>query len=291
MTHPATDRLTGLPNQRAVQDSLKRMVAQASRSITPLAAVMLDLDPKMTPGMVGEVADQTLFVPRTDWMLQAMLAGHLAAGRIRLLLHHEPVAADTERSRRRTGGKLDLDLRAELDDAGRRQAQEVGRGRGVAVHAGEQFLAPVGHAAVERRDDDVARQEVRGLHVLDHAAVLAQARDDAVDSLHESVFRILLTHMMGDPRTISASLEFINVSRQEGSDEILQIDFATAFPIAGRPVVLLKDVVNTGVIETYLLNQLSAAGADVTYRELDDLSHCYPREMNAPILNWLAGRR
>jgi phospholipase/carboxylesterase len=25
----------------------------------------------------------------------------------------------------------------------------------------------------------------------------------------------------------------------------------------------------------------------VTYRELDDLSHTYPREMNAPILNWL----
>jgi phospholipase/carboxylesterase len=34
---------------------------------------------------------------------------------------------------------------------------------------------------------------------------------------------------------------------------------------------------------------LSAAGADVTYRELDDLSHCYPREINAPILNWLHG--
>jgi phospholipase/carboxylesterase len=34
---------------------------------------------------------------------------------------------------------------------------------------------------------------------------------------------------------------------------------------------------------------LSAAGADVTYRELDDLSHCYPREMNAAILNWLRG--
>lgn len=32
---------------------------------------------------------------------------------------------------------------------------------------------------------------------------------------------------------------------------------------------------------------LSAAGADVTYRELDDLSHCYPREMNAEILTWL----
>jgi phospholipase/carboxylesterase len=34
---------------------------------------------------------------------------------------------------------------------------------------------------------------------------------------------------------------------------------------------------------------LSAAGANVTYRELDDLSHCYPREMNAEMLQWLDG--
>jgi diguanylate cyclase (GGDEF)-like protein len=40
----STDRLTGLPNQRAVQDTLKRMVAQASRTITPLTAVLVDLD-------------------------------------------------------------------------------------------------------------------------------------------------------------------------------------------------------------------------------------------------------
>jgi phospholipase/carboxylesterase len=32
---------------------------------------------------------------------------------------------------------------------------------------------------------------------------------------------------------------------------------------------------------------LSAAGANVTYRELDDLSHTYPREMNAEILHWM----
>jgi phospholipase/carboxylesterase len=31
---------------------------------------------------------------------------------------------------------------------------------------------------------------------------------------------------------------------------------------------------------------LSAAGADVTYREIDDLSHCYPREINADIVDW-----
>ena len=38
------DALTGLPNRRATDDTLKRMVAQASRSVTPLAAAMLDLD-------------------------------------------------------------------------------------------------------------------------------------------------------------------------------------------------------------------------------------------------------
>jgi phospholipase/carboxylesterase len=32
---------------------------------------------------------------------------------------------------------------------------------------------------------------------------------------------------------------------------------------------------------------LSAAGANVTYREIDDLSHTYPREINAQILRWL----
>jgi diguanylate cyclase (GGDEF)-like protein len=40
----STDALTGLPNQRAVQDTLKRMVAQASRTMSPLAALLLDLD-------------------------------------------------------------------------------------------------------------------------------------------------------------------------------------------------------------------------------------------------------
>jgi phospholipase/carboxylesterase len=32
---------------------------------------------------------------------------------------------------------------------------------------------------------------------------------------------------------------------------------------------------------------LSAAGANVTYREIDDLAHTYPREINAPLLDWL----
>jgi phospholipase/carboxylesterase len=34
---------------------------------------------------------------------------------------------------------------------------------------------------------------------------------------------------------------------------------------------------------------LAAAGARVEYRELDDLSHTYPREENDRILSWLLG--
>lgn len=40
----ATDALTGLPNSRALSDNLARMVAQAARSVQPLAAILCDLD-------------------------------------------------------------------------------------------------------------------------------------------------------------------------------------------------------------------------------------------------------
>jgi diguanylate cyclase (GGDEF)-like protein len=38
------DSLTGLPNKRASEDTFKRMIAQAHRSVAPLAVMMLDLD-------------------------------------------------------------------------------------------------------------------------------------------------------------------------------------------------------------------------------------------------------
>ena len=38
------DSLTGLPNKRATEDTFKRMIAQAHRSVVPLAVIMLDLD-------------------------------------------------------------------------------------------------------------------------------------------------------------------------------------------------------------------------------------------------------
>jgi len=43
-TRAATDALTGLPNRRAVDDTLLRVLAQAGRSFNPVSAILLDLD-------------------------------------------------------------------------------------------------------------------------------------------------------------------------------------------------------------------------------------------------------
>jgi diguanylate cyclase (GGDEF)-like protein len=40
----STDSLTGLPNRRAVQEALKRMIAQSGRTLAPMAVLLLDLD-------------------------------------------------------------------------------------------------------------------------------------------------------------------------------------------------------------------------------------------------------
>jgi diguanylate cyclase (GGDEF)-like protein len=40
----ASDALTGLPNRRAADDAIKRMIAHAGRTVTPLSVVLMDLD-------------------------------------------------------------------------------------------------------------------------------------------------------------------------------------------------------------------------------------------------------
>jgi phospholipase/carboxylesterase len=72
----------------------------------------------------------------------------------------------------------------------------------------------------------------------------------------------------------------------------LMAEMATAERLRGLPVFLVHgrlDWMFPVQVARQTRDALSAAGADVTYRELDDLSHCYPREMNKAILNWLNG--
>ena len=65
-----------------------------------------------------------------------------------------------------------------------------------------------------RRSRDMLRDALDAFVRADGGLARAVCRaDDAVDSLHDSVFRILLTHMMESPPRISEALELLLVSR------------------------------------------------------------------------------
>jgi hypoxanthine phosphoribosyltransferase len=59
----------------------------------------------------------------------------------------------------------------------------------------------------------------------------------------------------------SVRLEYIDVIRG-GEEEIVDFHFVTPFEIKGANVVILKDVVRSGIIETYLLDQLREEGPE-----------------------------
>jgi phospholipase/carboxylesterase len=70
----------------------------------------------------------------------------------------------------------------------------------------------------------------------------------------------------------------------------LMAEMADAMRLQGLPVFITHGKLDW-MFQVEVARQtqaaLSAAGADVTYREIDDLSHCYPREINAEVLEWL----
>jgi phospholipase/carboxylesterase len=72
----------------------------------------------------------------------------------------------------------------------------------------------------------------------------------------------------------------------------LMAEMADADRLRGLPIFLVHgrlDWMFPVQVARHTHEALSAAGANVTYREIDDLSHCYPREINAEMLRWLNG--
>lgn len=63
-------------------------------------------------------------------------------------------------------------------------------------------------------------------------------RDDTVDTLHRSVFRILLTHMMEDPHMIGAGMELFLVSRnlERVADLATNIAEDVVFLVEGKSI-------------------------------------------------------
>jgi phosphate transport system protein len=63
-------------------------------------------------------------------------------------------------------------------------------------------------------------------------------RDDKVDALHKSVFRILLTHMMEDPHTISSGMDLFLVSRnlERVADLATNVGEDVVFLVEGKSI-------------------------------------------------------
>jgi phospholipase/carboxylesterase len=109
--------------------------------------------------------------------------------------------------------------------------------------------------------------------------------------------RLLLTGM-SDGGTfcyvtgLESASPFTHLAPVAATFHSLMAELADAERLRGLPVYLVHGLLDW-MFPVQVARQthelLSAAGAEVTYRELDDLSHCYPREINAPILAWLRG--
>ena len=109
--------------------------------------------------------------------------------------------------------------------------------------------------------------------------------------------RLLLTGM-SDGGTfcyvtgLEAASPFTHLAPVSATFHPLMAEMADAQRLRGLPVYIVHgrlDWMFPVQVARQTRDTLAAAGADVTYQELEDLSHCYPREMNAPILKWLTG--
>ena len=110
--------------------------------------------------------------------------------------------------------------------------------------------------------------------------------------------RLLLTGM-SDGGTFSyvSGLEgtspFTHLAPVSATFHPLMAEMADAERLRGLPVHIVHgrlDWMFPVQVARQTQQLLSAAGADVIYREIDDLSHCYPREINPVILNWMNGK-
>ena len=85
------DKLTGLPNDRAVESSLRRMIAQSGRALSSLSLVVLDIDHlrrlNETLGQAkGDVTLEAVAATITELSRNSDLAGRLGGGEFVLVL-------------------------------------------------------------------------------------------------------------------------------------------------------------------------------------------------------------
>jgi len=109
--------------------------------------------------------------------------------------------------------------------------------------------------------------------------------------------RLLLTGMSdGGTFTLVNGIDedspFTHLAPVAASFHPMLLTMAPPRRIAGLPVYLVHGALDWMFpvsVARSAYSALDAAGAKVVYREIVDLSHAYPREENARMLEWLLG--
>lgn len=107
--------------------------------------------------------------------------------------------------------------------------------------------------------------------------------------------RVLLTGMsdggtFGWLAGLDGDAPFTHLAPISASFHPLLLEGADAGRLQGLPVYLIHGVLDWMFpvdVARMARDALTAAGARVTYREIEDLSHTYPREENVRIVDWL----
>lgn len=119
--------------------------------------------------------------------------------------------------------------------------------------------------------------------------------DDVSARWHIDATRLLLTGM-SDGGTfcyvsgLEAGSRFTHLAPVSATFHPMMASMADAERINGLPIRIThgaRDWMFPAEVARRAAESLAAAGGDVGYREIDDLSHCYPREINTALLTWL----
>jgi phospholipase/carboxylesterase len=92
---------------------------------------------------------------------------------------------------------------------------------------------------------------------------------------------------------LDAASPFTHLAPVSATFHPLMAEMADAQRLQGLPIHIVHgklDWMFPVQVARQTQQALSAAGASVVYRELDDLSHTYPREMNVAMLDWMNGK-
>lgn len=207
------DELSGLKTQ------LLDMSAAAQEALGTAVAALLERSPEQSARVIaGDGGIDALELDIEDRVIRLLATQQPMAKDLRLLMAVMKIANDLER----------------VGDHAVNIAQSVERLTEGRIVAPEPELVEMARQA-RRMLSDALDAFVRGDARIGREIC---RRDDSVDALHRSLFRIMLTHMMEDPRGISAGMELILVGRnlERVADLATNIAEDVVFMVEGKSI-------------------------------------------------------